>query len=470
MPCYKGEKYLRQALDSVLAQTMQEFEIVAVEDVSPDKTWDILQDYASKYPEKVIAIKHEINKGQAGSLNTALARAKGRYICTLDVDDVYEPTKLEEQSKYLDEHTETAVVYSNGYYLSEDGTQKTEYNSFEYDPQMLHRFNFIPNGSAMIRRLIVLDVGGFDETLRTCQDYDLWLRVQSKGYKIEKMPIRSFCWRQHSGQKSRTKLLPETLKMIHDKWKHTVVSIVVPVYNCERYIKGCLESILAQKCSEYDINQRWECIIVDDASTDKTGEIAQEYVRRDDRFRYFRNEQNMGIGYTRNRGIDEAKGDFICFLSADDEMLSDYVLAMIKTNQFYPDAILYSDYVLFDDNGNVVGETRMPGYQNILDLTIAVVSQAELNKMFVCYNCFAPASIWRENKFDPELRFGEDLEHLLRCILLNKRWFIGVKAPLFKYRVGFNTTTTKRLMDIPENNKIIKRKINEMAGRIIFEV
>ena len=470
MPAYNGEKYIREALDSVIAQTMQDFEIIAVDDCSTDKTREILEEYSFKHPKKIMVVKHEVNRGQAGALNTALVHAKGEYICSLDVDDIYEPDKLELQSQYLDKHMETHMVYSNGYYLSEDGKEKTDYNSFEYDSEMLHRFNFIPNGSTMIQRLVVLDMGGFDDTLRTCQDYDLWLRVQNNGYKIEKMPIRTYSYRQHTSQKSRTKLLNETLKQIHDKYKHTAVSIVVPAYNCEKYLKGCLESIIWQKCHDYDINQRCEVIIVDDCSTDKTREIAETYVSRDERFRYVRNTKNMGIGYSRNRGIKESKGDFICFISADDEMLPEYVLAMIKTNQLFPDAVLYSDYVLIDDNGNNVGVTSMPTYQGWEDLAVAAVAQAELNKMFVCYNCFASKEFWNKHMFDPTLRYGEDLEHFLRCILESKTWFLCVQSPLFKYRVGAETTTTKKMAEIPENNKRIMAKINKMVGKEVFEV
>jgi len=470
IPAYNGERFIKAAIDSVLNQTMQDFEVIAVDDVSTDKTWRILYDYAEKYPDKFIAIKHDVNKGQAGSLNTALAKAKGKYICTLDVDDLYEKDKLDLQCKYLDEHRETAVVYTDGYYLNEDGSQKTDYNSYEYDPHMLHRFNFIPNGSTMSRRLNILDVGGFDESLRTCQDYDLWLRMLDAGCVIEKMPFRSYSYRQHGGQKSRKKLLNETLKLIHDKWKHIVVSVVVPVYNGEQYLKGCLESILKQKCHDYDINQRFEVIIVDDGSTDKTADICMEYVKRDDRFKYVKNEENKGIGYTRNKGIDEAVGDFLCFISADDEMLPDYVLTMIKANQNYPDAVLYSDYALMDDFGNVSGVTKMPSYTDSINLATSVVAQADFNKMFVNYNCFASTKFWKENKFDPELRYGEDLEHLLRCVLFKKQIFMCVQIPLFKYRIGANTTTTKKLMAIPENNKMIKRSINKQAGRVIFEV
>lgn len=98
------------------------------------------------------------------------------------------------------------------------------------------------------------------------------------------------------------------------------ISIIVPVYNAERYLRQCLDSIIAQTFTD------WECILVDDGSKDKSGSICDEYAQKDNRFRVIHKE-NGGVSSTRNLGLSEAKGNYICFLDSDDRMK----LELLKT-------------------------------------------------------------------------------------------------------------------------------------------
>ena len=86
----------------------------------------------------------------------------------------------------------------------------------------------------------------------------------------------------------------------------------MPVYNAEKYLKESIESILAQTYSN------WELILLNDSSTDQSGKICEDYVKKDKRIRLFTNEINQGPGFTRNRGIDNSSGEWIYFLDADD--------------------------------------------------------------------------------------------------------------------------------------------------------
>ncbi|HPO73378.1 MAG TPA: glycosyltransferase family A protein, partial [Armatimonadota bacterium] len=97
-------------------------------------------------------------------------------------------------------------------------------------------------------------------------------------------------------------------------------SVIIPAYNRARFLPECLESVLAQTFTD------WECIIVDDGSTDGTRELVAEYVRRDSRFRYHWQE-NAGASAARNAGIERARGEWIAFLDSDD--------------WYYPDALAH---------------------------------------------------------------------------------------------------------------------------------
>ena len=89
------------------------------------------------------------------------------------------------------------------------------------------------------------------------------------------------------------------------------ISIIVPVYKVEKYLNRCLDSIIAQTFSA------WECILVDDGSPDKSGIICDEYVARDSRFVVI-HQENAGVSFARNAGLDIAQGEYICFVDSDD--------------------------------------------------------------------------------------------------------------------------------------------------------
>ena len=107
-------------------------------------------------------------------------------------------------------------------------------------------------------------------------------------------------------------------------------SIIVPVYNAERYVKECLESVLAQTV------QDWECICVDDGSTDGSGAILDEYAAKDVRFRVI-HKSNEGVAVARNTGLERAIGEYICFVDADDTVDTNWL-------QVYADCIDENDY------------------------------------------------------------------------------------------------------------------------------
>ena len=89
------------------------------------------------------------------------------------------------------------------------------------------------------------------------------------------------------------------------------ISIIVPVYKVEKYLRRCIDSIAAQTFTD------WECILVDDGSPDDSGTICDEYAENDKRFRVF-HQENAGVSAARNKGLDEAKGEWICFVDSDD--------------------------------------------------------------------------------------------------------------------------------------------------------
>lgn len=109
-----------------------------------------------------------------------------------------------------------------------------------------------------------------------------------------------------------------------------MISIIIPMFNVERYLSKCLDSIVSQSYTD------WECIIVDDCSTDNSYSIANGYAIKDNRFKLFKNEENLGCGLTRKKCIDLATGEWFAFIDADDyidsEFLETMLNACIRTN------------------------------------------------------------------------------------------------------------------------------------------
>ena len=104
------------------------------------------------------------------------------------------------------------------------------------------------------------------------------------------------------------------------------ISIIIPVYKAEKYLRRCLDSVLSQTLSN------WECILVDDGSPDQSGAICDEYAAKDSRFRVI-HKPNGGVSSARNEGLDTAKGEFICFIDSDDWVGPKYLehLHFLKT-------------------------------------------------------------------------------------------------------------------------------------------
>ena len=105
--------------------------------------------------------------------------------------------------------------------------------------------------------------------------------------------------------------------------KNPSISIIVPVYNAEQYLPRCIDSILAQTFTDFEL------LLVDDGSTDKSGDICDEYAKKDSRIRVFHKE-NGGVSSARNVGLDNAKGEWVCFADSDDKMSETYVLNLVK--------------------------------------------------------------------------------------------------------------------------------------------
>ena len=199
IPVYNGEKYISEAIDSVLNQTYKDFEIIVIDDGSRDNTPKILKEYGDK-----IRWKSQEHKGQASALNEGINMAKGKYIAYLDADDVFLPERLEIEVKYLDAHPDVGLVYSDFYKIDKNGKIRRIIKSRPQDNFVLLQINYITRIAVMHRRECLNEVGLFDESITGDDDWDMWIRISEKfkmGY-IDK-PLAKY--RIHGGNISLTR-------------------------------------------------------------------------------------------------------------------------------------------------------------------------------------------------------------------------------------------------------------------------
>lgn len=180
MSVYNGEKYLKEAVDSILNQTFQDFEFIIINDASTDGTLDILKSYSDT---RIKIHTNKKNLGVAKSLNVGLKIAKGEYIARQDSDDISMPERLALQVDFLDRHPAYAVVgvFPKVIYEHSDKIRYGQRPVEDIDiRKTLKAKNCIVHGSAMIRMKCLLDVGLYDESMANSEDYELWLRLSKK--------------------------------------------------------------------------------------------------------------------------------------------------------------------------------------------------------------------------------------------------------------------------------------------------
>jgi glycosyltransferase involved in cell wall biosynthesis len=194
MSIYNGEKYLREAIESILNQTFTDFEFIIVNDGSTDNSLEIIQSYDDK---RIKIINNEKNIGLTKSLNKAIKQARGEYIARQDADDISLPNRFEEQLKYFEEHPEVALLGTSVYLIDENGKILGKHIVLA-KPGIKDLFNGnqFNHGSVMFKKDVADDSGGYNELFRYVQDYELWLRI-AKYYEVRNLTQILYKLRSH---------------------------------------------------------------------------------------------------------------------------------------------------------------------------------------------------------------------------------------------------------------------------------
>ena len=195
---FNAENYLREAIQSVLRQTFQDFELLIVDDGSTDGTARIIRSYSDA---RIQLVENQRNMGLTKSLNRALNLARGEYIARQDADDISEPLRLQTQVAYLNRHPRVALLGSWFTVIDENGSEvrRTSLPTNDLD---LHwaMFFYCPfvHGAVMWRHAPVREqIGAYNENLAYAQDHDLWARIASR-FTVANLPEWLVRYREHS--------------------------------------------------------------------------------------------------------------------------------------------------------------------------------------------------------------------------------------------------------------------------------
>jgi glycosyltransferase involved in cell wall biosynthesis len=237
IPSYNTAPLIANCLDSVFAQSFSDFEVVVVNDGSPDRAQ--LEEALRPYLAKIVYIVQE-NKRAAGARNTAIGKARGEFFAFLDSDDSWFPDHLASQMELFRKDPRLDLVYADAVLLSDSPRQKTfmekcpSEGAATFEALVVERCQ-IPVSTVVARKAAILRAGLFDENLARCDDYDMWLRTAFFGGKIDwrrKRQARLFLGRPDSLGSSRSKMAEAYWKILEK------AATTLPLTDAQRKLVG----------------------------------------------------------------------------------------------------------------------------------------------------------------------------------------------------------------------------------------
>jgi glycosyltransferase involved in cell wall biosynthesis len=197
LPTYNGSRFIRESLDSCLAQTYQNWELIIVDDCSTDTTPQIIAEYAAR-DSRIRVHRNKINLKLPASLNAGFDLARGEFLTWTSDDNAYRPEALAVMCQYLQDHPSVGVVYTD-YSLIDDNSAIVEY--VKVDPPEALAYRSCVGASFMYRRAVHDKLKGYDTNLFLVEDYDYWVRAW-KEFELGVIHRDLYLYRRHSGSLS----------------------------------------------------------------------------------------------------------------------------------------------------------------------------------------------------------------------------------------------------------------------------
>ena len=495
VPIYNVEKYLRECLDSISEQTYKNFECIMVNDGSTDSSQQIAEEYLEDSRFTLINQSNKGLSG-ARNTGISHIREESTFVSFVDSDDYIYPDFLETLIEHIEDgvdiiegmieyfHDEIKVDNISHDFEKQILTTKDEklgklaLNELRVSvfPKLFRKSllteDFFPKGWIFEDLAVVPElVSGSKKWIKLPKViYGYRIRpnsITTKEFSEEKLDVFKIFEKYDlffKDESDVTKLLVEKIKYLHlnyhdiefvpennqykqlyqqekqkllskiaDYESKALISIIVPIYNVEKYLRQCLDSIQNQTY------QNFECLLINDGSPDNSADICREYVSKDSRFRYIEKE-NGGVSSARNLGIEHSKGEYITFIDSDDWVDSDY-LEVLYTALIDENAdISVSTYKRFHmaDNCWYVHsfqrgyEKRVFTNQELIDEFIDL-DTFDYSYRYVCGKLVRKCLL-DKIAFNEMTTLGEDMEFWLKLYLISNK-IVYVNRDSYIYRV-----------------------------------
>lgn len=236
IPTYNRSKTIAKAIESVIDQTYHNWELIIVDDASTDNTDEIVKEYLEN-DGRIQYVKGESNKGANVRRNQGIQRAKGEYIAFLDSDNYWEPTKLEKQMVLLEEDKEASICFCK--VRVKDARRESVVPSQKVDckhlGEILKKGNIVDTSTLLVKKSILDEAGGFDETMPRLQDYELIFRLVNifkyKVVYIDEVLVTNII--QNNSISRNSKLLTEGTRLFIEKSKDCFTKEELSVWICK---------------------------------------------------------------------------------------------------------------------------------------------------------------------------------------------------------------------------------------------
>lgn len=505
VPVYNyGDKVCR-ALDSIKAQTINNFEVFVVNDGSKDDTEEIIKEYIKSDPR--FHYIYQENSGVAVARNRGIDSGSAPYCACLDADDALAPQFVEACLPELEKDQSLGIAFTKILAIIPDGRQQVSQwpDGWNYDEQ-LKRHNQVPT-ACMFRKEMWRRLGGYRQRYAPngagSEDAEFWLRSGAYGWKAKMVTdaplfIYSLGTGNVSGNKQYREVdwtslhpwcrdgnhpftsyaTPVGKKYSHPirQYDEPIVSVIIPVKSGHKsLVFNALDSLEAQTF------RKWEAIVIDDTgdenekwSFDGVDNMLEAYPY----VRMLKTPGRKGAGYARNRGVEAARGSMILFLDADDNFLSGDAIQMMMDTWNATGQIVYTDYVgkSYLDAGAVDLARRSGRLVDYNEKTGLAMTRSNASE-YDCERALAqpqePFYIWNlitsllpkawHNEiggFDENMESWEDWVYWLMLARVGK-CFIRIPEPLVVYRFY---TGERREYGIKNARELVQYIIKKFSG------
>ena len=496
VPIYNVENYLRQCLTSISEQTYKNFECIMVNDGSTDSSQQIAEEYLMDSRFKLINQSNK-GLSEARNTGISHIREESTFVAFVDSDDYIYPDFLETLIEHIEDdvdiiegmieyfHDEIKVDNISHNFekqiltTKDDKLGKLALNELRVSvfPKLFRKSllteDFFPKGWIFEDLAVVPElVSGSKKWIKLPKViYGYRIRpnsITTNEFSEEKLDVFKIFEKYDlffKDESDRTKLLVEKLKYLHlnyhdmefvpentqykqlykqekqkllskmaDYESKSLISIIVPVYNVEKYLRECLDSIMSQTY------QNFECLLINDGSPDHSADICREYVEKDSRFRYFEKE-NGGVSSARNLGIEHSKGEYITFIDSDDWVDSDYLEVLYTTLLEEGADITVSTYKQFNIKDNCFYfHIFQRGYdkktftgQELID-NLQVLSSFD-HSYVSSSNKLVKSRQLKTIRFNEKTTLGEDMEFWYKLYLISDK-IVYVNKDNYIYRTS----------------------------------